>query len=80
LTNEDFYNKCAIILETTHEYTKFPDKYRTRWNNRKPGSGRFPDRGIIRCFGSQVHIALNNPTCYKICDTKDEALELLNTL
>ena len=77
MDNETFYSNAAVILNTTHEHLPFKYGKRTRWNNRSPGSGRFPDHGIIRVFGDKVHIALYDPMISKVCDSKEEALETL---
>lgn len=77
MNNEQFYGEVAKILGTTHEYIPFPYRKRTRWNNRGPGSGRFPEKGIVRCFGNLVHIALYDPLISKVCASKEEALETL---
>lgn len=61
MENEEFYAECAALLNTTYDGETFPWYRRTRWNNRKPGSGRFPSRGLIRCFGSMVHVNLHTP-------------------
>lgn len=75
-----FYLECARLLKTDHLGQPFTHYKRTRWNNRTPGQGRFPGRGIIRVFGSQVHIALTDPPIHKICDSQDECLDFLKTL
>ena len=80
MNNETFYNECAKILNAKHEYLPFKHYKRTRWNNRSPGSGRFEGRGIIRVFGDKVQIALNNPSAYNVCNSKQEALDWLNEL
>ena len=81
MTDEEFYIRCAELLDTAHLGVKFPYYKRTRWNNRIAGRGRFEGRGIIRCFGNQVHIALTSPIITsKICKSKGEALEFLETL
>lgn len=80
MNNEEFYAKCAELLGVEHDYLPFEYRYRTRWNNRKPGSGRFPGRGIIRKFGSQVHIALTNPNHHGIYNSEEEALTFLRSL
>lgn len=78
MTNEEFYAECAAVLNTTYECEAFPWYKRTRWNNRNPGSGRFPEFGLIRCFGSTVHIALHHPEeVIKVCNNKEEALDFL---
>ena len=61
MSDEEFYARCADLLGTVHEHLPFAHHARTRWNNRKPGSGRFPGCGIIRIFGDEVHIAIRAP-------------------
>lgn len=56
-----FYQKCAELLGTTYDYKPFPYAKRTRWNNRAPGNGRFGGFGLIRLFGSTVHMSLKAP-------------------
>jgi len=79
LTNEEFYTKVAGILETTYDCKPFPwtASNRTRWNNRAPGSGRYPGYGLIRCFGETVHVALHEPLISKSFETKEKALTFL---
>jgi hypothetical protein len=80
LTNEEFYNEVARVLGTTYDCLPFPwtSYWRTRWNNRAPGSGRYPGFGLVRCFGDTVHIALQDPiTVNKVFATKDDALRFL---
>ncbi len=74
---QKFYEECASLLETTHEGEAFTLYRRTRWNNRRPGRGRFPGRGIIRVFGDTVHIALLTPRLNVIVETLPAALDLL---
>lgn len=78
MTDKDFYEQCAAILDAKHLGEPFAFYKRTRWNNRKAGQGRFEGAGIIRCFGEKVHIALNYPLLNKICNSKAEALEELS--
>jgi hypothetical protein len=59
--NKSFYDRCAELLGVEHEHRPFRHGRRNRWNNREPGSGRFPGRGLIRLFGSRVHVALHQP-------------------
>lgn len=81
MDNEEFYNRCAEMLGVEHDYLPFEYRYRTRWNNRKPGSGRFPDRGIIRKFGSQIHVALTHPVNHHgIYNSEEEVLAFLRGL
>jgi hypothetical protein len=77
MTNEDFYRECARLLGTTYDCKPVLYRYRTRWNNRAPGGGRFPGHGIIRIFGDQVHVQLTNPKLSMI-GTKAEVLAALS--
>ena len=81
ISHVDFYNECAKVLGTVYDCVEFPYRYRTRWNNRKEGSGRFPGFGIIRVFGSQVHIALTFPILIsKVFESQEAALSALKEL
>lgn len=74
MNKNQFYAECAALLGVEHLGTPFPHYRRTRWNNRMAGQGRFPDRGIIRVFGTTVHVALNNPTLRGYYHDMDSAL------
>ena len=76
MTNESFYAECAALLGCSYDGKPFPYHKRTRWNNRTPGQGRFPGHGIIRVFGSLVHVALTNPQI-EMQGTKEEVLAKL---
>lgn len=78
--NITFYEQVASIIGGKHDGVGFEYSRRTRWNNRKPGSGRFPGNGIVRVFGSQVHIALTNPPFYRIIEGRQNALDVLTNL
>ena len=81
MANEDFYHKCADILGVDYICEPFTHYKRTRWNNRKPGSGRYPGYGLIRVFGNKVHVALTKPVLHtKVYDSCEEVLEFLDTL
>ena len=57
-----FYADCAHILGAQAEYSRWPYGNPDRWNNRKPGNGRFPGFGIIRMFGqTHVQVSLRHP-------------------
>jgi hypothetical protein len=58
---DDFYAECAAILGVAHEGEAFTHYKRTRWNNRRPGRGRFPGAGLIRVFGNVVHFNIRAP-------------------
>lgn len=75
---EDFYTECAAILGTTDDCEAFTHYKRTRWNNRRPGRGRFPGFGLIRAFGDVVQIALHHPVQVNaVIEGRDAALEFL---
>ena len=76
-----FYQRCAEILGTTYDCRSFEHAYRSRWNNRSPGGGRFPDHGIIRLFGDQVQIALRRPVVVqRNVEGRQAALDLLQQI
>lgn len=77
MDNISFYEECARLLGTSYECEPFPYRKRTRWNNRAPGSGRYPGIGIIRVFGDEVHVTLHNPRLI-FRGTKEEVLALLS--
>lgn len=75
---EEFYAECSALLGTADAGEAFPYYRRTRWNNRKPGRGRFPGHGMIRAFGDVVHIHLHTPKpIQKVIEGRDAALEFL---
>ena len=81
LSMSEFYNKCAELLGTEYDCKPFPWYKRTRWNNRAPGSGRYPGFGIIRKFGSQIHVALQRPVQHHgIYNSENEVLQFLQDL
>ncbi len=80
MTNEEFYAECAALLGVDHEGKPFTHYRRTRWNNRTPGQGRYPGCGIIRVFGSTVHIALNSPSLSGTFSSKEDALVAIRNL
>ena len=92
---KDFYDKVADILGVEHEYNTFNDKIikpfdrfgnprttnKNRWNGREPGNGRFQGFGIIRNYGTVIHVTLNHPqSVNKIFDKEDDVLEFLMDL
>ena len=79
--DKDFYLKCADILGVEYDGEPFQYRYRTRWNNRKPGSGRYPGYGLIRKFGSQIHVAFTNPISHHaIYNSEEEVYTFLRNL
>lgn len=51
----EFYARCSEILNIEHEFHE-PVPRRNRWNARRLGNGRYPNFGLIQCFGSQVRV------------------------
>jgi hypothetical protein len=76
-TNEAFYKACSEILGIAHEY-KVPVKRRTRWNTRFLGNGRYPNFGLIRCFGPLVIMTTRKGTLE--FESHDKALDYLRKL
>lgn len=56
-----FYRRCAELLCVPDTYKPFPYMFRTRWNNRTAGNGRYVGFGLIRLFGTTVHMSLYHP-------------------
>lgn len=80
MTNEEFYRRCADMLGTSYDCTGLSSPYRTRWNNRSPGHGRFPGFGIIRAHGESVHVSLRRPiAALRHFDTRAAALDWLSS-
>lgn len=53
----------------------------TRWGGRTPGNGRFVGIGLVRDFGSHVHVALSHPVVVnQIFATHEGALTYLRTV
>jgi hypothetical protein len=64
MTNEQkkaFYAQCGEILGIEHEWND-PVPRRTRWNARLNGNGRFPNFGLIRCFGYLIIVTSRHGT------------------
>lgn len=79
MTNEEFYRRCADMLGTSYDCTGLESPYRTRWNNRRPGHGRFPGFGIIRLHGEDVHVSLRHPvSASRHFASREAALEWLS--
>ena len=88
LVEEKFYQDVADLLQVHHDYRFNINKgWRTRWNNRKPGNGRFEGYGLVRYFGpSLIHMVFSTPEAYvnKTFTSADDALagvkEFVDTL
>lgn len=81
MENKEFYERCAELLGTEYNCKEFTHYKRTRWNNRAPGSGRYPGYGIIRKFGSKIQVHLRYPVEHaKVYDTTEEVLKFLESI
>lgn len=82
MDDRTFHARIAGILDVEDVYAYDPHTlggtYRTRWNNRKPGNGRFEGCGIVRRFGDTVHVAIRHPfEMHGTFDTTEEAIAAL---
>jgi hypothetical protein len=74
----DFYRKISQALGCEYECKKFPYSRRTRWNNREPGSGRYPGFGIVRRFSANcILINLHNPPINGIFFSEQAVLDAI---
>lgn len=83
MEKEEFYLECARLLDTVYECTpwRWPGVRKTRWNNRDPGEGRFPNFGLIRCFGDIVQVNIYHPiSLCKVYKSKEEAINDIKKL
>lgn len=81
MNNTEFYNRCAELLGVEYICTPFPYETKTRWNNRKPGEGRYPGYGLIRHFGGNIHVTLRHPVIHnKVYTSENDVYEFLKTL
>lgn len=71
---QEFYETCARILGIDHEY-RDPVR-RTRWTNRRLGNGRFPEFGLVQCFGSTQRVVSRHGT--KVFESYEEVYEYLH--
>lgn len=77
MNKKDFFDECANILGTQHNFVDLKprrktdrktgkiiqtDSAYTRWGPRIPGNGRFPGFGLVRVFSpSNIFVVLQNP-------------------
>lgn len=81
MDKETFYNKIAEILEINIEY-KIPysgSNRITRWNNRKPGNGRYPGYGLVHMY-SETFIQVNFYNHKQMFNSTEDVLNFINTL
>jgi hypothetical protein len=72
MKRETFYQRCAEILNCDHDFVPIIDRYddegnkylsnHSRWVGREPGNGRFENFGVIRHFGSVIHLSFKTTT------------------
>jgi hypothetical protein len=77
---EKFYQDVADLLGVESNYEHNVNKaWRTRWNNRKPGNGRFEGFGLIRFFGeNMIHVMISKPVhMNKTFSSPEETLSAL---
>lgn len=80
---ERFYQDVSDLLGIQSNYEYNPHTvggtYRTRWNNRAAGNGRFEGYGLIRFFGPNViHVSISKPVSInKTFDSKADVLAAL---
>jgi len=74
-----FYEAAAATLGASHEYRPWTGRGPNRWNNRRPGNGRFPGYGTVRYFAPGViHVCLHAPSAVnRTARSADEALAIL---
>lgn len=78
MEDNEFYDAIAEILGTTHTGVRPMFPHKKRWYNREPGRGRYPGYGIVRVFGSDVHMSFNAPVVFSaIVKGKSAAVDLL---
>jgi hypothetical protein len=80
-TQSAFYAECAALLDTTHDYEPWIGRPPNRWNNRKPGNGRYPGFGCVRWFGpTHIHVMLHTPMIVnKVARSSEEAIAILKS-
>lgn len=79
LKQEEFYTKCGEILTISHTYNT-PYARKTRWNDRKPGNGRYEGFGTIRRFSeSLIHVTSKYPG-QKVFQSEQEVYDYLSTI
>lgn len=78
MTKEEFWMLCDSILGIQTQ-KPINIRRRTRWNNREPGSGRYPGIGLIRYYSSEIiHITTHDEN--KTFSSCYDAIEFLKYL
>lgn len=77
-TVEGFYRAVAELLCAPHQYRERPFRYKTRWNNRSPGNGRYEGHGCVRAFSlTTIHVMLRVPEVNGYFKSPDAALDAI---
>ena len=79
----NFYEECARLIGVEYGCKPFPWKYSRpgRWNNRAPGSGRYPGFGTIRKYGEDIHVCLRYPVYHNVVyKSEKEVFDFLSDL
>lgn len=92
MIEKEFYELCSYLLGVEAEYHDrtrmfttprhdgtIRNTYKTRWNGRDPGNGRFPNCGLIRNFGNIITVNLRNPMLSGTYQSFDDALQAIGT-
>lgn len=84
MEKNEFYKQCGEILGIDNEVVVpyYGFNRPNRWNNRKPGNGRFEGFGLVRVHGKgHIHIIFHEPyNLNTIVKSFDEALDILRNL
>jgi hypothetical protein len=73
-----FYQQVSHLLDCELIYQPWPFSKKTRWNNRLPGNGRFPGRGLVRRFNSRmIQVHLTNPPLVGWYHQEHQALQAI---
>ena len=79
MKREEFWVLCDSIMGMeTQKPTGI--RRRTRWNNRDPGSGRYPGFGLIRHYSSElIHIS-SKDYGNKLFKSEEDAVAFLKSI
>lgn len=77
MTREEFWMLCDSITGIETQKPTKPFR-RSRWNNRQPGAGRYPDVGLIRYFSENL-IHISTKTGNHVFNSPENALEFLQS-
>lgn len=75
----EFYTTCGEILEIEHDY-QIPYARKTRWNDRKPGNGRYEGFGTIRRFSETLISITSRTTGRKLLYSEQAVFDYLREI